>query len=436
MQRLSLPLLSALLLTACADPEPLVREQDRPTALPTCDDCAREEPAAEEPAAEEPATEEPPAEEPPAEEPPAEEPPAPQRVVAFVFDQDEDAVYRLADDNGDGDALDPGEVTRFYDDAADAITGTGNAQGLLALSANEVLVTDNTEPVNMVRLTDTDADGTAFGSGEASVFFSGGLPGGVAMTFPVNLTRGADGALYFYENTVLDADLPDGVYRLDDANGDGDVDDAGEVTLVATTAVVGEDHVSAFDVEILPDGFAYFLDTKEDDDIRRLYSVGDGGGATEVLAGDWLWQWTQADEELILSYGSWESTWLRSTGELLITAGRIGDRTQHIVALNPGLDGVVTAAIETRLLWDDAADDAPDTGTLNDLHALEDDRLIATDNLHDRVLLFTDIDGDGDYNDAGEVRAFYDADVAEAAGLPVFRQNRTVTAILAPLPGE
>lgn len=427
MKRLLAPLLLVPVVLAC-EPEPLLHSQDTQPPLPTCADCGREEPPAEEPPAEEP-----PAEEPPAEEPPAEEPPAPTRVVAFVFDQDLDAVFRLSDDNNDGDAADPGETSRFYDDAADPVTGTGNAQGVLALSANEVIVTDNFAPVNMVRLRDLDGDGNAFGLGEATVFFSGALPGGLAMTFPTNLTRGADGALYFYENTVLDPALPDAIYRLEDLNADGDVDDAGEVSLVAITAAVGENDVSAFDVEVPYDGAAYFLDTKEDDDIRRLYSIDESGEAVVVLAGDSLWQWTQDDEELILSYGSHETSWLPSTGEVLITAGRIGDRTQHILALNPGIDGVVTAPIETRLLWDDAADDAPDTGTLNDLFALENDQLIATDALNDRVLLFTDSDADGDYNDTGEVRAFYDADLAETAGQPVFRHTRTVSAVLVSL---
>ena len=113
--------------------------------------------------------------------------------VVFVHDQTPDVIYRLADLNGDGDCHDPGELTVFIDDA-DPLLGIDNAQGLVALGPSEILATDNFEPDNILRLRDDNNDGDALDPGEATVFFDGVVAPGVTLVNPTDLFEADDGS--------------------------------------------------------------------------------------------------------------------------------------------------------------------------------------------------------------------------------------------------
>ncbi|NBB84479.1 MAG: hypothetical protein GVY28_13890 [Alphaproteobacteria bacterium] len=92
----------------------------------------------------------------------------------FIGDGDTDAVYRLADRNGDGDALDAGEATGWFSDA-----------------------------------------------GEAA---------GLSLPTPNGLAQGPDGAIYIV-NAGVGSQPTDAIYRTEDLKGDGDAEDAGEARL-------------------------------------------------------------------------------------------------------------------------------------------------------------------------------------------------------------
>src|SRR5690606_28791138 len=109
------------------------------------------------------------------------------RLVVFVHDQSFDTILRMQDLNGDGDAHDPGEVTRFYDDTPDPVIDVENAQGLVAIDPWTLMATDNFEPDNVVMLFDLDRNGDAFGPNEAIVWFDGTLPSGLTLTNPAEL---------------------------------------------------------------------------------------------------------------------------------------------------------------------------------------------------------------------------------------------------------
>jgi hypothetical protein len=354
----------------------------------------------------------------------------PEPVVFFVFDQDLDAIYRMDDVNDDGDVLDDGEITLFFDNSVEPI-GTGNSQGLFALTGDTILATDNLAPADIVRLDDRNGDGDALDDGEATVWFSGALPDGAQLQFPTGLSMGPDGAFYIYENNTLDANVgPEAIYRLSDDNNDGDVDDADKVTLFATITAQGVSETSAFDVELDVTGWAYFVDTATDDDIDRIKRVQQGGTPSVFANGATLFQLTDADEDLVLSLGSHELAVDPTTGLLLASLGAYPGGAGHLVVLSD-LDGSgsIDRGDEMRIVWDEDVDDAPAMGTLREFVGFSDGSIFATDMLEDRVIRMYDDNGDGDFNDTGEVRLLYTAEGAAAAGAPELGKPFSITVV-------
>jgi hypothetical protein len=156
--------------------------------------------------------------------------------VVYVSDTSEDSVFAFRDYNNDGDALDDGEPTRFYDGRAG-----GNADGTLLLSANSLVYdfntgavyaasanTGTTPPDAVLRLKDLNGDGDANDPGESSYYW---LPVQSPLVtgdyLPTATAIGGDGNVYYCENGSTGV-IPRGFYKLVDLNADGDANDPGE----------------------------------------------------------------------------------------------------------------------------------------------------------------------------------------------------------------
>lgn len=372
-------------------------------------------------------------------------------AVAFVFDQDADALYRLVDRNGDGDAMDPGEMSLFFDDT-DPLTGTTNSQGILTISEDEVWVTDNAAPANVIRLVDENGDGDALDDGESTILWDGALPpfpvtdagpndtdadGGLAdgglddggpslsgtLLLPTALARGADGEVYLYDNNTLDKELgPEAIYRLNDVDGDN-VTTADEVDVFAILSAAGPvSTVTGFDVAVSANGRAYYVDTAADDDIHRIYSVGEGESPRVYVDGAELFAATDGvggAPGYILSTGRPKLEIADDGQSLLVLLGTFPDRGKVLVRMrDTDLSGKVDAAGEIDLLWSADQDQGPDMGTFGDFAHLEDGDVIACEAFSDRVVRLYDRNQDGDMNDEGEVLVLYDRALAAAASLP------------------
>jgi len=147
-----------------------------------------------------------------------------------------DAVLRLQDRNGDGDANDAGESTIYYDNTGSvAITGptaiTFDDQGVLYL-----VNSGSTDMV--VRLQDGNNNGHAKDSGEATIFLQN------TITTP---WLASPGDLIYAHDAVTRKDvfylidnMTDQIIQMFDANNDGDVMDAGEVKKWATAKPNGK----------------------------------------------------------------------------------------------------------------------------------------------------------------------------------------------------
>ncbi|MEM9980763.1 MAG: hypothetical protein AAF808_24315, partial [Cyanobacteria bacterium P01_D01_bin.2] len=145
----------------------------------------------------------------------------------YVGDQTLDAIYLTQDINQNGDANDPGEINIFFDgsNASGLADPTGNVFTLLQGNQDFLYYGDgNTDSV--YRLLDQNQDGDALDLGEANIWFSADNAGGFPLLTPNGLAQGSDGAIYIVEADTLSTPNGDFVYRTEDLNGDGDANDA------------------------------------------------------------------------------------------------------------------------------------------------------------------------------------------------------------------
>ncbi|MBL8862132.1 MAG: hypothetical protein JNK02_08975 [Planctomycetes bacterium] len=109
----------------------------------------------------------------------------------------------------------------------------------------------------ILRLVDLNGDGDANDAGEASEFWTfPGSPGGDSL--PQAVTVGLDGAVYFMDAPSSGL-RQKGVYRLQDLNSDGDAMDVGEETLFFVPPFTATPFYWC--LELGPDGWFYTADT-------------------------------------------------------------------------------------------------------------------------------------------------------------------------------
>lgn len=149
----------------------------------------------------------------------------------LVADQRKDQVLLLQDLDGDGTASGVEETTVFFDNtnASGLEMPTNNVFSVHQASDKSVYIGDGTSDT-IYRLTDENADGDAQDAGEASVWFSAENAGGLSTVTPNGIAEGADGAIYI-ANAGTTSTPQDAIYRTVDLNGDGDANDAGEATV-------------------------------------------------------------------------------------------------------------------------------------------------------------------------------------------------------------
>ncbi|MEL6431175.1 MAG: hypothetical protein AAFU73_06925 [Planctomycetota bacterium] len=276
---------------------------------------------------------------------------APDGTV-FVTDTSEDVVFQFKDLNGNGNALDAGEATLFFDGTSSGANAAGieltSARGmwldddgtLWAASAN----TGGGGNDAIVRMQDLNGDGDANDMGEAVEYY---LPqfgaSSIGDSIPTAVARGADGAIYYVE-TPSSGPLLKAVYRLEDLDGSGIIDQPNEATLF-------------FDI---PDaGGAQFHWDLGLDDQGRFY-VNDTGG-------DVIWRFSDVN------------------GDGVVDPATEADQ--------------IYAAPGSSLIWE--VTPAPDGSVY-----------VAEDQNPDRILRLVDLDGDGLFLGANETETIYDETVA------------------------
>ncbi len=346
-------------------------------------------------------------------------------LVVFIHDQFTDEILRMQDLNNDGDAHDPGEVTLFFDDGP-PITGIDNAQGMVALDPWTLYATDNFAPDNIVLLTDQNRDGDALDPDEDKVWFSGLLPSGGFMTNPAALTLRPDGSFFLLDNNTLDTTVPEAIYILRDLNNDNDVDDAGEITTFHELSPAGVSTAATFDLAQDNAGNIYTLDISDPNQIESIDII-DPAGTTRSTWFDSADLFALTNLLLVSTVGELEH--IPETDEIIFGANSLGGGQRIMAALDRNNSGTINTAAELRILWnEDTHADGFNTGSPRDFFMLPDGRLLWTDGLADRVMMLTDLNSDGDYNDLGETTVYFDAAIATGNGLPSIEQPLSIAA--------
>jgi hypothetical protein len=350
----------------------------------------------------------------------------------LLADQGRDQIVLTRDPNGDGDADDAGEATSYFDasNASGLIDPTTNVFTLHQAGDRSVFAGDgDTDAV--YRLRDLNGDGDANDAGEAATWFSeAGNASGFTLPTPNGLAEDKDGAIYVV-NAGVASRPADRVYRTMDLNGDGDADDAGEssvwLDLTAVSAVS-----SAFEIEIV-DGVAFIADQNGGavDTVWRAEDLNDDGDANDV--GEVTPFITDANPfgvtiGLTIAAGT---LGLYVTEWFDFSVGHV-DKIFRLADLDD--DGLIDDALEAVEVWNESV--LP-PGFLFDVGfglaaGPGDDLMLAlnasTDGGRSMVRL-SDRNGDGDYLDAGETSIW-----GSALGLGGFVDRARAVAFIASVP--
>ncbi|MEM7236190.1 MAG: hypothetical protein AAF517_28765, partial [Planctomycetota bacterium] len=339
-------------------------------------------------------------------------PPASIGTKLYVADFTEDTVFVLEDLNTDGDCNDAGEIVSFFDTTSPDPNLHLATPRSLVMGPDGALYVGDANQDFILRLEDLDGDGTANQAGEATIFYdaNSGAPGLVSVS---NLAFDQEGFLYFTDTGTSGA-TDRVIAKIRDENRDGYCVTAdGEVAIVySRDTTTGTSIERTAGLIILPDGSLLGSDF----DLDRLHLFRDTPGAEDGDAND-------VDEQPVvfdtaagttelnfaehLALGLEESPGVRS---IFINAGPTEDTIWRF--RDDDLDGEFANPTETTVFWDTTQADGlvpanartlvvDPTGSVWALEA-------GSGSVEEAIMILTDLNGDGDVNDAGEARVFAD----------------------------
>lgn len=152
-------------------------------------------------------------------------------VTVLVADRTADKIWRLTDANDNG-AIEASEVFIWFDGSNAAGTPNLSNLGAFALrpSDNMVAAGDITSHQYYL-MQDLNHDGDALDVGESRVVATAGNLSGASTNVPSGVAFMSNGDLLIDNSgSGTTTVFPDAIYRCHDINGDGDYEDAGEIT--------------------------------------------------------------------------------------------------------------------------------------------------------------------------------------------------------------
>jgi hypothetical protein len=304
-----------------------------------------------------------------------------------------ESIFRFRDQNNDGDFQDAGEQTLFFGPSA----VYKNMQGLTIHPGDgSVWVCCSTADA-VLRLQDLNGDGDANDAGESTVYYDN--TGSVPITGPTAITFDDHGVLY-----LVNSGSSDMVVRLMDGNNNGHANDPGEATIFLQNTTSNTwlsspgDIIYVFDAVANKDVF-YLIDNGTDQ-ILQLFDANNDGDvldagevrkwATAKPNGKFIWNivFEPADQAI---YGLDTN----SGGSHIF---RWQDLNKNGVATDPGeVKKYYDAAIGTTSLYLSFCLTSDASGSL-----------YACPHTQDLIYKFTDMNADQDVHDAGEVTVIFD----------------------------
>lgn len=148
-------------------------------------------------------------------------------AALYVTDASTDTVWHVQDLNFDGDYNDAGEVVPFYDDSVGPFTLSNN--NTIAQGPDGTIYLGDTSSDLVYTMRDTNLDGDAHDAGETVIFFDGNPPNNLAN---IDMSSVSDlvwnGGRLWGSNANNGGGGFDGVFWMQDMNDDGDANDLGE----------------------------------------------------------------------------------------------------------------------------------------------------------------------------------------------------------------
>jgi hypothetical protein len=317
----------------------------------------------------------------------------------FAVDSSADACWRLTDLNQDGDYTDVGEITSYYSDTIGAFAWTNPA--CVGSAPNGVVYVGDTSTDTIYALRDGNGDGDANDPGEATIFFDPTNAGLIAIQTPNGITFDVLGRMYLAIVNTTSPPGPDRIVRLEDLNGDGDANDAGEAfdfySVPNSTSAVGASIPTK--VLIAPDLSAYYTEngttgayTKG---VWRLVDANQDGDCNDAGEAGLFWQPPFAASPFYWGFAFDQQGWM------YVTDHSTNEQVWRAKDLNGS--GAIDAG-EFNLVYQTGG------STWWDIAVRDDGALLLCEaQTPDRVTRLKDLNGDGDCLDAGEAVQAYDA---------------------------
>jgi len=322
----------------------------------------------------------------------------------IVSDITLDKLYLVRDLNGDGEANDAGEATVFFDgtNAAGFPTPAGTIFALYQRSDGTVFAPDS-DTHQIYALRDLNRDGDALDAGEATIFFSQSNLSLIPILTPNGIGEDAAGAIYFTSNN---SPTPDAIYRLIDLNGDGDADDVGESTTWCD--------ISALFGNFGPFGMSFIGNTCHWADFRgsltnAILRATDSDNSGSITLSEVTEFYIDAAFTAPVSFTA------VTDGSAIYVSDSSGGQMQDVYRLvDSDLSGSINSASEAVMVWAESNLSllVPPAAMANSFDiTIGPSRLAISSNgsdAVDEIILATDLNTDGDFNDAGETSILID----------------------------
>ncbi len=335
----------------------------------------------------------------------------------LVADLSLNAIFLCRDLNSNGNANDPGETTVFVDGSnAAGLNCTGGVFSMYQSIDGTVYFGDGDSRA-IYAAKDLNGDNDANDPGELRAFFTEFNAGFFFLPTPNGLA--GDASSIYVCNAGSGAALPqDAVYRVRDLNADGDADDAGESSLyIDFNTIIGSAISSPFDICVL-NGAVYIADNRDSATPDAIYRAFDTNSSGAIDAGELAVFHTSG------SFGG-TSGFVQSCvtdGVAIFTHDRTSSiNPQLAVRLSDdNLSSSIDQASEVTVLWSEANMPMGTFFATSQGFAIGPGRIAlcsngsVSGNSAAEVVVATDTNGDGRFNDPGETVLF-----AKTATFPV-----------------
>lgn len=338
---------------------------------------------------------------------------AQRRFIAS--DRTSAALWRFADANGDG-AIDSGEVNVFFDGTNASGVAAPATLNALSVRRDGLVAYGDTDSGrrNIVFARDNNGNGNAQDAGEARVVVDSTNASGIILTAPQGTAFDSRGRLYV-ANSASSSAGADAIYRLVDLNGNGDFQDAGEITEYVGVPYFGPGNGPRVPIEIVFDS-ADVLWLRESSagayGIHRFQDIDGNGRADDPGEATVFFDTTNQSTIAIGAGFGLDIDPVRPRSFYIHNLGALS--TDQVIRVSDlDNDGDANDAGEAQIVF--ATNE--DGFTSVDVLALYDGRILFTNTVGPAAVLLTDLDADNLFSGAGERTTFYSNPAASLGSL-------------------